>query len=140
MVPRRTVLLQFTKWIFCERFILPMIARILSISLVLFLFGLTFNAYACLIPLYSAASTPMDCGSPSDQPAREYCDVFKTFSVEHADHDFSWLDTQSTTVGEPISVSLMCPTDCMAHSRLSESESLGPPVEEVLAKLVVLRL
>ena len=119
--------------------ILPMIARILSISLVVLLFGMTFNAYACLIPLYSAGSTPMDCGS-SDQPTREYCDVFKVLSVEHADHDLSWLDTQSTSLGETISVSLMCPSDCMALSRRSESESVGPPVEEVLAKLVVLRL
>ncbi len=119
---------------------LPMIARILSIFLVVLLFGLTFNAYACLIPFYSAASTPMDCGSPSDQPAREYCDVFKTFSVEYADHDLSWLDTQSTSLSETISVSLMCPSDCMALSHRSESESVGPPVEKVLAKLVVLRL
>lgn len=117
-----------------------MIARSLSILLVALLFGLTFNAYACLIPLYSAGSASMDCGSPSDQPAREYCDVFKTFSVEHADHDFSWLDTKSMPLEETISVSLMGPSDCMARSRRSESESLGPPVEEVLAKLVVLRL
>ena len=118
---------------------LSMIARSLSISLVALLFGLTFNAYACLIPLYSAEQTPMGCGSP-DQPARDYCDVFKTFSIEHADHDFSWLDTDSTSLGETISVSLMCPSDCMALSRLSGSESIGPPVEEVLARLVVLRL
>lgn len=118
----------------------PSIARIFSISLVALLFGMTFNAYACLIPLYSAASTPMDCGSASDQPIREYCDVFKIFSVEHADHDLSWLDTQSTSLRETISVSLMCPSDCMALSRRSESERVGPPVEEILAKLVVLRL
>lgn len=117
-----------------------MIARILSISLVALLFGLTFNAYACLIPLYSTGSTSMDCGSPNDQPIREYCDVFKVLSVERADHDLSWLDMQSTSSQETISVSHMCPSDCMALSRRSESESVGPPVEEVLAKLVVLRL
>lgn len=117
-----------------------MIERSLSISLVALLFGLTFNAYACLVPLYSAGQTPMGCESSPDQPVREHCDVFKAFSVEHADHDISWLDIQSMPLEETISVSLMYPSDCMALSRRSESESLGPPVEEVLAKLVVLRL
>ena len=117
-----------------------MITRILSISLIALLFGLTFNAYACLVPLYSAGQTPMGCESSPDQPVREHCDIFKAFSVEHADHDLSWLDTQSTSLEETISVSLMCPSDCMARSRRSESENLGPPVEEVLAKLVILRL
>lgn len=74
-----------------------MIARSLSISLVGLLFGMTFNAYACLVPLCSAASTPMDCGSPSDQPSREYCVVFKAFSVEHYDHNFSWLDVPTSS-------------------------------------------
>lgn len=140
MVLRRTVLPQFAKGTSVRSVILPMIARILSISLVVLLFGLTFNAYACLIPLYSAESTSMDCGSASDQPIREYCDVFKIFSVEHADHDLSWLDTQSTSLGGTISVSLMGPSDCMALSRLSESERIGPPVEKAFAKLVILRL
>lgn len=117
-----------------------MIARSLSIFLVVLLFGLTFNAYACVIPLYSPPSTPLDCGSPSDQSAREYCDVFKTFSVEHADHDISWLNMQSMPWEEIISVSQMCLSEHMARSHRSESESIGPPVEEVLAKLVVLRL
>lgn len=117
-----------------------MIARSLSIFLVVLLFGLTFNAYACLVPLYNAVQAPMDCGSASDQPVREYCDVFKIFSVEHADHDFSWLHFQSIAWEEIISVSQMCLSERMAHSHRSESERIGPPVEEVLAKLVVLRL
>ncbi len=117
-----------------------MIVRSLSISLVALLFGMTFNAYACLVPLYSAGQTPMSCESSPDQPARDYCDVFKTFSVRHVDHDLSWLDIQSMPLGETISVLLMCPSNGKALSRLSESESIGPPVKEVLAKLVVLRL
>lgn len=53
---------------------------------------------------------------------------------------FRGLIDQSMPWEETISVSQMCLSDCMVRSRLSASESLGPPVEEVLAKLVVLRL
>lgn len=45
-----------------------MIARSPSIFLVVLLFGLTFNAYACLVPLYNIVQALMDCGSASDHP------------------------------------------------------------------------
>ncbi len=107
-------------------------------SLVGLLFGLTFNAYACLVPLYSAGQAPMDCGSPSDQPVREYCDVFKTFSVEHADHHLPWLDVQTSSLEETNSLPLVTTPGITVLSRFYDS--LAPPVNEFLAKLSVLRL
>ena len=42
--------------------------------LVLLLLILTFNAYACLLPLQPASA--MDCSSATEQPVRQTCDAF----------------------------------------------------------------
>jgi len=42
--------------------------------LVLLLLVLTFNAYACVLPLQPESS--MDCSSATEQPARNTCDAF----------------------------------------------------------------
>ena len=56
----------------------------LSTTLVLLLLVLSFNAYACLLPVSSSSSTEMGngCSTPEEQPARQVCDAFKTFTVE----------------------------------------------------------
>lgn len=48
--------------------------RHLSTSLVLLLLLLTFNAYACLLPLQT--TTQMDCSSTTEAPVRQTCDAF----------------------------------------------------------------
>jgi hypothetical protein len=47
--------------------------RRLAIFLVLLLLILTFNAYACLLPLQPES---MDCSSATEQPVRQTCDAF----------------------------------------------------------------
>jgi hypothetical protein len=42
--------------------------------LVLLLLVLTFNAYACVLPLQGQAA--VDCSSATEQPVREVCDAF----------------------------------------------------------------
>jgi hypothetical protein len=42
--------------------------------LVLLLLVLTFNAYACVLPLQP--ETAMDCSSATEQPVRQTCDAF----------------------------------------------------------------
>src|SRR5437773_1889029 len=51
--------------------------------LLLFL-GSSFNAYACLVPLYGAADATMGsgCSSPEGQTARQFCDACKTRGVQ----------------------------------------------------------
>ncbi len=62
--------------------------RRLAIFLVLLLLILTFNAYACLLPLPPA--TTMDCASGTEEPVRETCDAFleigphPQFSAHHS--------------------------------------------------------
>ncbi len=46
----------------------------MAASLVLLLLVLTFNAYACILPLQSASA--IDCSSATEQPVRQACDAF----------------------------------------------------------------
>jgi hypothetical protein len=47
-------------------------------------FALSFNAYACLLPVNGVTPAPMEngCSTPDEQPVSPYCDVFKTLGVE----------------------------------------------------------
>jgi hypothetical protein len=48
--------------------------RRIAIFLILLLLVLTFNAYACVLPLQPESS--MDCSSATEQPVRQACDAF----------------------------------------------------------------
>jgi hypothetical protein len=48
--------------------------RRIAAFLILLLLILTFNAYACLLPLQSQAGA--DCSSATEQPVRQTCDAF----------------------------------------------------------------
>ena len=47
-------------------------------------FLLAFNAYACLLPLYSGVEVAQgsDCAMPKEPPVRDACDAFKTIGVQ----------------------------------------------------------
>src|SRR5437867_9709388 len=51
---------------------------------VLLFLGLSFNAYACLVPLFGASDVTMGsaCSAPEEQLVRQFCDVFKTLGVQ----------------------------------------------------------
>ena len=61
-----------------------MIAKGLTATgLMVVYFLLSFNAYACLVPLYgSKADQYSDCSMPQEQPAQQYCDDFKSLAVQ----------------------------------------------------------
>ena len=71
-----------------------------SLLSVLFL-ALSFNAYACLLPVNGATPAPManGCSTPDEQPVSPYCDTFKTLGVQSAGDDqaFRQADTISLT-------------------------------------------
>jgi hypothetical protein len=48
--------------------------RRMASSLVLLLLVLTFNAYACVLPLQSGSA--IDCSSATEHPVRQTCDAF----------------------------------------------------------------
>ena len=45
---------------------------------------LTFNAYACILPVQTADH--MECDSPADEPARQTCDAF----LELGPQSYTW--------------------------------------------------
>ncbi len=82
---------------------------LLSTILVLFLLVLSFNAYACLLPVSSGSSMEMGngCSTPEEQPARQVCDAFKTFTVEASSQPQPSCDGHMLWLGETLSGSLL---------------------------------
>jgi hypothetical protein len=68
----------------------------MAIFLILLLLILTFNAYACILPLQTA--TQMDCSSGTGDQGRQTCDAFlemgphSQFSSNHAVSSFTLED------------------------------------------------
>ena len=62
------------------------VRSLLAVTLTLLFVGLSFNAYACLLPLGGASPSAMENGCPSqeNQPARQLCDSFTTLGVQAA--------------------------------------------------------
>jgi len=57
--------------------------RVVAIALILLLSVMTFNAYACLVPFDSSPLSMMgNCPSSQDKQVPQFCDIFKTMSVE----------------------------------------------------------
>ncbi|HEU4683950.1 MAG TPA: hypothetical protein VFS39_05565 [Nitrospira sp.] len=54
--------------------------RRMALFLVSLLLVLTFNAYACVLPLQSAPA--VDCSSADEQPLRQACDAFLTLGPQ----------------------------------------------------------
>jgi len=113
---------------------------VLAGTLVLLFLGLSFNAYACLVPLYGGASAAMDrdCSAPEEQPARQFCDAFKTLGVQAGAEHQPAIDCQT-----------FCPEHTASLSSLFritndggcgyDHPADGPP-QDLLLKTSVLRL
>jgi len=85
------------------------VKRIICFALILLFLGLSFNAYACLLPVNGVPSTAMGngCETPDEQPVSPVCDVFKTLGVQSVDKQHSNSDYQ-----------VLCPEDSASLARL----------------------
>lgn len=115
--------------------------RTLMVSLLLLLFvGFSFNSYACLVPLYDTPAAAMGngCSSPDQQPVRQFCDAFKTLSVQSADE--LHLNSHCQTICSEDTASLS-PLVILASQgrRLCDHPADGPP-QDLLLKTSVLRI
>ena len=61
-----------------------MIAKGLTATGLMVIYSLlSFNAYACLVPLYGGqADQYSDCSMPQERAAQQYCDDFKSLAVQ----------------------------------------------------------
>ncbi len=84
----------------------PLIAATLAVVYLL----LSFNAYACLLPLSSNVQTTKgsDCAMPKEQPVRDACDAFKAIGVQTPSFAQPLPDCHLQVVGgEQVSVSIL---------------------------------
>ena len=58
--------------------------KLLAVFLITFFFSFSFNAYACLVPVYSGmkVSEGSDCSKPGEEPASQFCEGFKSLAVQ----------------------------------------------------------
>jgi hypothetical protein len=112
---------------------------ILSITLAVVFFLLSFNAYACLVPLYGGIQLSMgsDCSMPQEQPAREQCDVFKTVGIQGVPSTQPAGDLAHTLT---VALSALPTQDPLISVRVLVGS--GPPVftQDLFALTSVLRL
>jgi hypothetical protein len=112
----------------------------LAVFVVFLFLALSFNAYACLLPVNGVTAATMEngCSTPDEQPVSQFCDTFKTLGVQsadklHLDNDYQTIRTEDTA-----SLALLG-IHASPSSRLSDHPAVSPP-QDLLLKISVLRI
>lgn len=114
-------------------------APLIACTLAAVYFLLSFNAYACLIPLYGGVQVAKgsDCAMPDEQPARQQCDAFKALCVQTAPSALQPVDFLAHAVAvEPLGFQLFLSPQHLSPKLWNKP----PPTEDILALTSVLRL
>ena len=113
---------------------------VLAGTLILLFLGLSFNAYACLLPVTGVMTAAMGngCSTPDAQPVRQVCDAFTTLSVQSAGELHPISDSQTICSEDTASLSLFLHL-ASTGSRLYDHPTDGPP-QDLLLKNSVLRI
>ena len=112
----------------------------LAVAIVTLFFALSFNAYACLLPVNDIMAIEMGngCSTPDEQPIYQICDAFKTLGVESADQPHLTRDYQTICSEDTASLALL--VILTSHSsRLYDHHPDSPP-QDLLLKISVLRI
>ena len=113
---------------------------VLACTLVVLFFALSFNAYACLLPVNGVTPETMatGCATPDEQPVSQFCDTFKTLGLQSADKPQLTGDCQVLCPEDTASLALL--VIHTSHSgRLSDQLPVGTS-EDLLLKISVLRI
>ena len=113
---------------------------VLVSTFVVLFFALSFNAYACLLPVNGCTPAAMDngCSTPVEQPVSQFCDAFKTLGVQSADKLQLNSDGQTICSPDTAMVALL-----VIHTSPSSRLSGHPTVassQDLLLKISVLRI
>jgi hypothetical protein len=113
---------------------------ILTCTLVVLFFALSFNAYACIFPVNGAPVAAMGngCSTPDEQPVYQFCDAFKTLGVQSVDKLHPSSDYQTICSEDTTSLVLLAVLTSSSNC-LSDHPIVGPP-EDLLLKISVLRI
>ncbi len=112
--------------------------QILALSVLTLFFGLTFNAYACLVPVYAVNSMAKGCSAPEEEPVRQFCDTFKTLGPQ------SLLESSYFSTLQAVewlgSIELTNLHECLFSPRGDLHRPIGNSPPDVLTKTSVLRI
>ena len=113
---------------------------VLACALVVLFFAVSFNAYACLLPVNGVTVAQMDtgCSTPDEQPVSQLCDAFKTLGVQSADKLHLNSDCQTICSQDTATLALLV-IHTSPSSRLSDHPTVAPP-QDLLLKISVLRI
>lgn len=113
---------------------------VLACTLIVLFFALSFNAYACLLPVPGVTASAMgtDCSTPDEQPVSQVCDAFKTLGVQSADKLSLNSDYLALCPEDTASLALLV-IHTSPSSRLSDHPTVGSP-QDLLLKISVLRI
>ncbi len=113
---------------------------VLAGTLVVLFLALSFNAYACLLPVNGVTAGAMGdgCSTPDEQPVSQFCDAFKTLGVQAADKLPLNSDYQALCPEDTASLALLVILTSY-NSRLSDHPVVSPP-QDLLLKISVLRI
>ena len=113
---------------------------VLASTLVVLFFAMSFNAYACLLPVNGVTAGAMGngCSTPDEQPVSQFCDAFKTLGVQSADKLHFNSDCQTICSEDTASLALLG-IHTSPSSRLSDHPTVAPP-QDLLLKISVLRI
>jgi hypothetical protein len=113
---------------------------VLAVTLIVLFFALSFNAYACLLPVNGVTVGVMGdgCSTPEEQPGYQFCDTFKTLGVQSADRLHLNSDCQVLCQEDTASLALLAVLTSPGN-RLSDHPPIGPP-QDLLLKISVLRI
>ncbi len=107
---------------------------VVACALVVLFFALSFNAYACLLPM-NGSTAGMGCSTSDEQ---QFCDTFKTLGLVSADkfplnHDCQPIRSEDT-VSVPLLINLISD-----RNLLSDHPTVGLP-KDLLLEISVLRI
>ena len=113
---------------------------VLACTLVVLFFALSFNAYACLLPVNCGTLAAMGngCSTSDEQPVYQFCDAFKTLGVQSADKVHLNNDCQTICSQDTATLALLV-IHTSPTSRLSDHPTVAPP-QDLLLKISVLRI
>ncbi len=113
---------------------------ILACTLIVLFLALSFNAYACLLPVNGVTAGAMGdgCSTPDEQPISQFCDTFKTLGVQAAAKLPLNSDYQALCPEDTASLALLVILTSY-NSRLFDHPVVSPP-QDLLLKISVLRI
>jgi hypothetical protein len=119
---------------------MPRVRLLLVAALILLFFGLSFNAYACLLAIPGVTTTAMGngCSTPEEPPVRQFCDAFTTISVQSAIGLDPSPDCQSLSAEDIASLSPLLIVGSLSDGRADHSPNR--PAQDLLLKVCVLRI